>query len=478
MVKMNRSANKSSRLLQVENLLLSHPEGLSQAEIARRLGVDRATINRDLPDLPGHIFQEEDGRLKIDRTADLINVRLNLHEALAVHIAARLLATRMDRQNRHAAAALRKLGLAMQRWAERISVHVLQSADVMDDAARHEDPVYLNVLENLTESWANERKIHLWHQSESGEKVLEYLFCPYFIEPYAVGQTTHVIGLTQMYRDGNSLTPERMLTFKIERIRRAETTREPYSIPADFDPRNFLADAWGIWSTGSEPVEVALKFSSRVARRVQETRWHHSEKEELQPDGSILWRAQIAEPKEMLPWIRGWGADVEVLEPKGLREEIIQHVRDMATQYKVIASETKPYSVLWAKADKKDPSKVHRLVYHLIDAGQVALAMWNKAMDAESRRQFCQWLDCDEDTAGRTLAFLISLHDLGKASPDFQIKVASIAQEVAKAGFAFPKIKSPNPVAHGTISAMALKELLQSELNLSKQAIPSPKLSK
>jgi hypothetical protein len=52
---------------------------------------------------------------------------------------------------------------------------------------------------------------------------------------------------------------------------------------------------------------------------VQETRWHRSERTEPQPDGSLVWRAQIAEPKEMLPWIRGWGADVEVLGPEGLR---------------------------------------------------------------------------------------------------------------------------------------------------------------
>ncbi|MCX8062238.1 MAG: WYL domain-containing protein, partial [Anaerolineales bacterium] len=39
-------------------------------------------------------------------------------------------------------------------------------------------------------------------------------------------------------------------------------------------------------------------------------------------DGSLLWRAQIAEPTEMLPWIRGWGADVEVLAPDWLRERM------------------------------------------------------------------------------------------------------------------------------------------------------------
>ncbi|HON89263.1 MAG TPA: HTH domain-containing protein, partial [Spirochaetales bacterium] len=53
---MDRAENKASRLLQIEKLLLTHPEGLTQSEIARRLQVDRSTINRDLADLPASIY--------------------------------------------------------------------------------------------------------------------------------------------------------------------------------------------------------------------------------------------------------------------------------------------------------------------------------------------------------------------------------------------------------------------------------------
>ena len=48
---MERAANKADRLMQIESLLVTHPEGLTQAEIARRLGVHRSTIYRYLPDL-------------------------------------------------------------------------------------------------------------------------------------------------------------------------------------------------------------------------------------------------------------------------------------------------------------------------------------------------------------------------------------------------------------------------------------------
>ena len=52
-------------------------------------------------------------------------------------------------------------------------------------------------------------------------------------------------------------------------------------------------------------------------------------------DGSLLWRALIAEPQEMMPWIRGWGADVEVIEPEEIRTSLHIEANRLATLYGV-----------------------------------------------------------------------------------------------------------------------------------------------
>jgi predicted DNA-binding transcriptional regulator YafY len=268
---MAHAANKAKRLLQIEVLLLSHPEGLTQSEIARRLGVNRSTVNRYITDLPGHFYIDDlDGnKWKIDREAYLVNVRLNLHEALAIHLAARMMATRTDKHNPHAAAAIRKLGIALEKLAPRVSQHLKLSADVMDDDAQRHDPGYLEVLEKLTIAWAEERKTRVWHRNIQSGRVYDYEFAPYFIEPYPVGMTSHVIG----WRD----PPGALRTFKIERIERIELLRESYTIPEDFDQRRLLEDAWGICYSEAEPQEVILKFNPQAASRVRETRWHRSE---------------------------------------------------------------------------------------------------------------------------------------------------------------------------------------------------------
>lgn len=324
---MSRAETKAARLLQIEDLLLTHPAGLSQSEIARKLQVNRSTVSRYLPDLPSHIYIDDmDGyRWKIDRNAYLVNVRFNLNEAMAVHLASRLLATRMDRENPHASSALCKLGLSLQAMAPLISLHITKSAETMSSEDQKNDPVYLQALEKLTLAWAENKKVKVWHRSEKDQEIREYVLSPYFIEPYAIGQSTYVFGLRE--------PPGEIRTFKIERIERVELLRETYEIPQGFDPNKLLSDAWGIWFTGDDPEKVELLFHPRVAQRVGETRWHRSEQVTVQEDGSLLWCALIAEPREMMPWVRGWGSDVEVIKPQWMRDELYQQSQELWNIY-------------------------------------------------------------------------------------------------------------------------------------------------
>jgi len=453
---MSRAENKASRLLQIEAMLLSHPEGLAQSEIARRLGVNRSTVGRYLPDLPKHIYIDDDGRWRLDREAYLVQVRFSLHEALAVHLASRLLATRMDRQNPHAAAALRKLGTALERLAPRISQHLGQSADIMDDVnLQRQDPVYLQVLEKLTLAWAEQRKTRIWHRLEATDQVYQYTFSPYFIEPYAVGQTTHVIGWRE--------PPDALRTFKIERVERIELLRDHYEIPADFDPRSLLADAWGIWYTESEPVEVKLRFHPRVAKRVSETRWHRSQIIETQPDSSLLWRANVAEPHEMMSWIRGWGADVEVLEPEGLREAMVREAKRMVRMYN-LTTNLKPALTkllrLWGKTPYRSqlPDEFHPAIFHMLDVGHVAQELLSDKASPRWQIALGRVLGANPTTLADWLPWLVAVHDIGKISAAFQQANEAQYRRLQAEGFSFGDRQWNNTPYHALISAIYLDE--------------------
>jgi CRISPR-associated endonuclease/helicase Cas3 len=315
------------RILDMIVYLVNHQEGVTRQELAGRYRVSRHTIYRDLPKVEAiaPISTTCDGKIYIDRKDYQVNVRFTLHEAMAVHLAARLLASRMDRRNRHAASALEKLSVATRALAPTISRQMEQSAQSMNAADQWNDPVYIEVLELLTEAWATGRKVLVRHLSERTGEITEYIVWPYCIEPYATGQSTHLIG----WDEGGGI----LRTLKIERIASVELLKEPYTIPADFDLQALLEDAWGIWFTGKEPVEVVLRFSPRAARRVKESRWHRSQRIEEQAEGYLVWRARLATWVEMLPWIRGWGAEVEVLSPPDLRAELAAEAKRMGEVY-------------------------------------------------------------------------------------------------------------------------------------------------
>ncbi|HFC09912.1 MAG TPA: CRISPR-associated helicase Cas3' [Chloroflexi bacterium] len=387
-----KSASKATRLQQMLMLLLEYPEGLSRAEVARRLGVHRSTVGRYVEDLSqlGIPIWEDERRIGILRDRYQVRISVNMHEALALHLATRLLTTRTDKHYPHAASALRKLGEALKHLAPLISEHMMRSAAVLEGPHRRHDSAFLEVLEALTRAWSRGEKVKVTHEMEDGQ-TFAYKFAPYFIEPYAVGRTMHVIGFRE--------PPGAIRTFKIERIRTVRPLGEKYTIPPDFDPTEYLKDAWGIWVSEKAPTEIVLRFSPRVAKRVGETLWHHTQVLEPQPDGALVWRAWVADWREMLPWIRGWGADVEALAPEALRKRLQQEVGKLANLYGILIERTLPQFIAHTRNEQ---GQYHDLVKHLLNVAKLASAFAANLQAADVAYYLGLW------------------HDLGKFHPDFQ----------------------------------------------------------
>ena len=319
---------RAVRLRTIELMLVSTERGHTKSEIARKLGINRSTAGRDITTLEEQAdipIIEEDGRYRIDRLRYRFVVRLDVHESMALHLATRLMATNTDRHNRHAAAAMRAVAVALQEPAPIVSRQILGSAEAMESEARKKDKPYLLILECLTEAMSRGYPVDMQYQGQD-QRVQPFTFEPYALEPYAVGRSVYAIGHV---RERGALR-----TLKLERILRAELRMaERYELPQDFSPANRLAGAWGIWASEEPAERVVLRFSAEVAKRVRETQWHASERTRALPDGRLEWRAEVAEWREMLHWIRGWGSEVEAVAPAELREAVAEDARRMAGLY-------------------------------------------------------------------------------------------------------------------------------------------------
>lgn len=322
---MNRAFAKSGRISQVERLLLTSRTHLSQAEIARRCDVHRSTIGRLLQDMVDNeipVRIDDEGLIYIERTAYISTLRLKLHEAMAVFLAGRLLARYSDKPNTHAVEALNKLGSALRGVMPELGQHITSTSAALHGRLPKQAYERQRVLEKLTEAWAAGQKVQIWYRPLNAHRTFQHTFAPYFLEPSGIGYSTYAIGLAE--------PPNKLRTRKLDRIERIISTDEPFDVPADFDPNKLLASAWSIWfDEDDQPTRVKLRFSShQVICRVNETTWHPSQHTELDTDGRLIWTAEIDEPLEMLPWIRGWeGGTCEVLEPQALREKVVGEIR-------------------------------------------------------------------------------------------------------------------------------------------------------
>jgi len=319
----DRIKSKAARLRRIEHRLYNAPQGLRVSDLAQDCGVARRTIYRDLMALHdmGVPVWEERGRFGIDRAAYLSTVRLNLNEAIALYFAARLLAHHSDEHNPHIVSALDKLAAGLP--DRTIAAQIAQVADLV--RARPIRAEYVQTLETITRAWADRRLVRLRYRAPNRE-VTERVIAPYFVEVSRNGPGAYVIG--------HDTLRGAIRTFKLERVERAEALDEPYEIPAGFDPNVFLANAWGVMDEGAV-VDVRLRFSTEAATRVRESRWHHSQELVERPDGGCDLAVTIGSTREVLPWVLGWGAEVEVLAPDDLRDEVAAHGRRMADLYAV-----------------------------------------------------------------------------------------------------------------------------------------------
>ncbi len=93
-----------------------------------------------------------------------------------------------------------------------------------------------------------------------------------------------------------------------------------------------LEETFGIFQ-GTESIEVTLRFTPFRARWIREQQWHPSQKIANLADGSLELSFPVADFREVKMKILQFGADVKVIQPEALREEIREEIQKMTSLY-------------------------------------------------------------------------------------------------------------------------------------------------
>ncbi|MGM9322589.1 helix-turn-helix transcriptional regulator [Deinococcus aquaticus] len=313
---MNVPATKAQRVRAVLDIL-EHAE-LGARELTAHLGLPPSklrSVQRDLEDLQltGEIERVGSGRYRRPARAST----LNPVEALAVYSATRMLHHHAAGYNEHYLSALQKLTAQLPGTAR----HVAEQANAAyrqrrgaQGGAQAEGSSASRTFELVARAWLEGRVLRFEYHSPTRVSTVELII--YFIELNPQNRQAYAIGVNRL-RDGD--VP---FVFRLARMRDAQLLTDTCEIPSSFDPLEFLSGAWGIMT--GEPTRVELFFSPAVRDRVRETPLGPQADVAPLASGHTRVVLTVGGWKELVPWILGWGGEVEVIAPAGLRSHVAQ----------------------------------------------------------------------------------------------------------------------------------------------------------
>ena len=320
---------KANRLVEVLRLLREKDRTIE--ELCLRIYSEHNPINhrkilRDIKDLIAqeHTITPNQDRQPKYRLVKSPTPTMRPSEALAAHVALRLLYHHTPNPPPSYLNALEKIALTMPEDMQTIAGHSLRGTATKD---RRFDP-----FETIATCWTERRVIAFQHlaMTTTSNEVHRVELEVYFVEASRSNFELYVIGRRRNH------PPFEIRTFMMRQMKNVVGLIDRYTIPKDFNPQQYLSNAWGVIGDRN-PIIVQLKFNASV-RRWLERDFPGVTKREDDEHGNLILTIRTGannegRPVELIPWIRGWGSNCQVLKPKSLQAEWLEDARELMRKF-------------------------------------------------------------------------------------------------------------------------------------------------
>ncbi len=162
------------------------------------------------------------------------------------------------------------------------------------------------------------------YQSYKMNEALEFEVKPYFVKVFK--QRWYLIGMSDKLR-----------IYALDRVHTIQPTTKKFKLPDDFDVDAYFADCYGIIRGDDFPAQkIKLKVESYQANYVRALPLHFSQIETIKNENYSEFEYFIKPTFDFMQEILSMGESVVVLEPKVLRNEIIEISKKIALNYKPV----------------------------------------------------------------------------------------------------------------------------------------------
>ncbi|MFM7681530.1 MAG: helix-turn-helix transcriptional regulator [Bacteroidota bacterium] len=128
-------------------------------------------------------------------------------------------------------------------------------------------------------------------------------------------------------------TKNDIITYALDRVQDPMLTEDEATFPSDFSPSSYFQDTIGITAYKGKTEKIRIKANKIAAKYIASQPFHKSQK--MISDGSYesVFELNILISEEFIRIILGYGGEIEVLEPKTLRDTISDRVKQMKDMY-------------------------------------------------------------------------------------------------------------------------------------------------
>lgn len=310
--------------------LITRRYGLTVQQMASDTGVTPKTIRRDLDTFRrvGFILEETVGEFgrktwRIKGDGQLPALTLTFEEAAALEVARRRLEP-MTGTPFHEAACR-----AFQKIRATLSETARNYIDGLDrffhqttgGAADYSEKS--EIFETLQVASEDQKAVHILYQSDHATE-------PAYRDVYPLGLVRNKEWYYLIALDPQS---DKIKHYKLDRIEAVEISSFPFHRPKDFCLADHLGPSFGIFKGEGGPTTIRVRFAPSVARFVQESKRHETQRLTKQRDGSLLAEFRLSSTEEFKGWIMSFGAKAIVLEPDSLRREIREDLERLLAAY-------------------------------------------------------------------------------------------------------------------------------------------------
>ncbi len=317
---------RTARILQIIHLVAIRPRRYRAKDLAQHFEISERMIKKDLQIIrhglrlmlcsskQGYYFEE---------TPQLPAVAYSFTEALALVQAAQVSRQVAGISSTDLSAAVARLiSLFPPEFGNLFQKLLHQPRITVEREHRQE------MLQLLNRGWLERRKLEIVYSTARRQGAIsQRVVHPYHIMPYV--RSWQLIAYCE--------NRQAVIMFKVDRIQKATLLDDTYEVADSFDPEKYMGNAWGVVRTvDQQPEEVELHFAPDAGRWVAEEYWHKSQQVEEQPDGSVIFRLNIAVTPEFVNWVLYYGSRVEVMRPNHLRTAVAAEHRQAAEVYSTI----------------------------------------------------------------------------------------------------------------------------------------------